>query len=179
VAAFTASQKIDMICNMPLNSFGATMTTYAAQNYGARKIERIRGGVFQCALMACAFSVVMGVVYFFFGRGISAFFLGAGQVEAVELSHRYLKINGLSYVILAWLFVSRQTLQGLGYSVVTTIAGVMELVMRTFAAIALSHLAGFTGLCFASPLAWFGACIPLTISLVLVLKKLDRQRLRR
>jgi uncharacterized membrane protein YjdF len=60
---------------------------------------------------------------------------------------------------------------------VTTFAGIMELVMRIFAAITLSYFFGFTGICFASPLAWLGACIPLTISLILVFKKLERQSL--
>jgi hypothetical protein len=58
---------------------------------------------------------------------------------------------------------------------ITTIAGIMELGMRIFAAITLSFFFGFTGLCFASPLAWLGACIPLTITLALVLKKIERQ----
>jgi putative MATE family efflux protein len=176
VAAFTASQKIDMLANMPLQSFGSAMTTYSAQNHGARRMDRIKTGVVQCACMACSYAIVTGVLYFFFGRNLSALFLGA-EPEAVNLSHVYLRINGLSYVILAWLFISRQTLQGLGNSLVTTIAGVMELVMRIFAAITLSLFFGFTGICFASPLAWLGAVIPLTIVLVLTLKKLDRRSL--
>ncbi|AEF80423.1 MATE family efflux transporter [Leadbettera azotonutricia] len=176
MAAFTASQKIDMLCSMPLMSFGTAMTTYSAQNYGARKIDRIKTGLIQCAIITCSFSVFMGLLYFFFGRFFSALFLGA-EKEAVELSYTYLKINGLFYIMLAWLFISRQCLQGLGRSVVTTAAGIMELVMRIFAAITLSFFFGFTGICFASPLAWLGACIPLTISLVLVFKKLDRQSL--
>jgi putative MATE family efflux protein len=174
VAAFTASQKIDMLANMPLMSFGAAMTTFTAQNFGAKKTERIKKGVIQCACMTCSFSLVTGLLYFFFGRNLSSLFLGA-ELEAVNLSHTYLKISGLSYIFLAWLFVSRQTLQGLGNSLVTTIAGAAELVMRTFAAIILSIFFGFTGICFASPLAWLGACVPLTIALVLTLKKLDRQ----
>ena len=48
VAAYTAAQKIDSIATMPLNSFGAAMATYTAQNYGAQKYDRIRKGVFQC-----------------------------------------------------------------------------------------------------------------------------------
>jgi putative MATE family efflux protein len=176
VAAFTASQKIDMFCSMPLMSFGAAMTTYAAQNFGARKIERVRLGVKQCAAMACSFSVLMGILYFFFGRYLSAFFLGS-EPEAIEMSSTYLRINGVCYAFLAWLMVSRQTLQGLGRSMITTLAGIMELGMRVFAAITLSVFFGFTGICFASPLAWFGACIPLTITLTLVLKKLERQAL--
>jgi uncharacterized membrane protein YjdF len=53
----------------------------------------------------------------------------------------------------------------------------MELFMRTFAAIFLSEIFGFTGICFASPLAWLGACVPLTIAVILTLKKLSRRSL--
>ncbi|MDR2103261.1 MAG: MATE family efflux transporter, partial [Treponema sp.] len=176
VAAFTTSQKIDMFANMPLGSFGAAMTTYTAQNYGARRIDRIRQGVAQCALMSCSFSVFMGLIYFFFGRYFSAFFLG-DAAEAVSLSHNYLKITGSAYIFLAWLFIARQSLQGLGNSLVPTIAGIVELFMRTFSAIFLSGYFGFTGIIFSSPLAWVGACIPLTLALVYDLKKLTRKSL--
>jgi Na+-driven multidrug efflux pump len=89
----------------------------------------------------------------------------------------YLRINGSCYIILALLFIFRQTLQGLGDSLVPTIAGIMELVMRTFAAIILSGFLGFTGVCIASPLAWLGSCVPLTIALVFTTKRLLRESL--
>ncbi|MDR0643357.1 MAG: MATE family efflux transporter [Treponema sp.] len=175
VAAFAAAQKIDMLATMPLASFGAAMTTYSAQNFGARRIDRIKKGVIQCFAISGTFSLFMGALYFFVGEYISALFLGSGQTEAVRLSHLYLKINGGLYILLSWLFIARQSLQGLGNSIVPTIAGIMELFMRTFAAIFLSAIFGFTGICFASPLAWVGACIPLTIAIVLTVKKLSRK----
>jgi putative MATE family efflux protein len=171
VAAFTAGQKIDMLATMPLQSFGSAMTTYAAQNFGARKLDRIKQGVIQCAIMSGGFSLVMGVVFFFNGQQLAGIFLN-GENEAVAMTHTYLKINGSLYLILSLLFNFRQTLQGLGSSVIPTLAGIMELVMRTFAAIILSAMFGFSGICFASPLAWIGAMLPLTIALVVTLKKL-------
>jgi Na+-driven multidrug efflux pump len=174
VAAFTASQKIDMLVNMPLNSFGAAMATYAAQNYGARKLDRIKTGVKSTLIMALSFSLIIGLIYFFFGRFFSSLFLG-NEEEAVTLSHRYLKIAGLSYVFLGVLFILRQTLQGLGNSIIPTLAGGMELVMRTFAAIILSQFFGFTGLCFSSPLAWVASCITLIIAAAIVFKDLNRK----
>ena len=45
VAAFTAASKIHQLAVQPLNSLGITMATYAAQNFGAGKIERVRIGV--------------------------------------------------------------------------------------------------------------------------------------
>jgi putative MATE family efflux protein len=176
VAAFTAAQKIDMIATMPLNSFGAAMTTYTAQNFGARKIERIKKGIVHCFVISGAFSLFMGVVYFFAGQHFSALFLGADQMEAIGLSHTYLKVSGSLYISLAWLFIARQSLQGLGNSMIPTLAGIMELIMRTFAAITLPVYFGFTGICLSNPLAWLGACLPLTIATVSTLKRLERKR---
>jgi hypothetical protein len=51
----------------------------------------------------------------------------------------------------------------------------MELFMRTFAAIILGKYFGFNGICFASPLAWAGALIPLSIASVFTMKRLDRE----
>jgi hypothetical protein len=51
----------------------------------------------------------------------------------------------------------------------------MELVMRTFASILLGQYFGFVGICWASPLAWVGAMIPLTVSIVLTMKRLMRK----
>jgi Na+-driven multidrug efflux pump len=176
VAAYTASQKIDMIATMPFTSFGAAMTTYAAQNYGARKIDRIKNGILYCFAISGTFSVVIGAVCFFAGHRFSAIFLGPDQAEAIALSHTYLKINGVFYVSLAWLFIARQSLQGLGNSMVPTLAGIMELLMRIFAAIILSFFFGFVGICFANALAWIGACLPLTIATVLTIRRLNKKR---
>ncbi|GHV94688.1 MATE family efflux transporter [Spirochaetia bacterium] len=178
VAAFTAAAKIDQTATMVLNSFGAAMTTYSAQNYGARKIDRIRRGMIQCSFISCAYSIVMGLVFLFFGRSFSAVFLGRGSDETLSMSHAYLIINSSCYLLLSMLFIIRQSLQGLGDSVTPTVAGIMELLMRIFAAIILGNLFGFNGICFASPLAWLGAMIPLTIAIVFTMKRLNRQSLQ-
>ncbi|MDR2134973.1 MAG: MATE family efflux transporter [Treponema sp.] len=177
VAAFTAASKIDQTATMMLNSFGMAMTTYAAQNYGARKIGRIRRGIFHCALMSSAYSVFMGLVFFLFGRGFSAVFLGRDSGEALSMSQAYLVINSSFYLLLSMLFVFRQSLQGLGDSLTPTIAGITELVMRTFAAVILGEYFGFNGICFASPLAWAGALVPLGIASVFTMKRLRRQEM--
>lgn len=171
VAAYTAAQKVDSIATMPMMSFGMTMATYAGQNYGAGNMERIKKGVTQCAVISVTFSVVMGLVNIFFGHILAGFFV-SGQPEVIDQAKVYLAINGSTYFILALLFIFRYTLQGLGQSLVPTVAGIMELVMRSFAAVILAGIWGFAGACVANPLAWLGSLIPLTIALVFTLKRL-------
>lgn len=172
VAAYTAAQKIDSIATMPINSLGAAMSTYSAQNYGANKVERIRKGVFQCILMSVSFSIIMGLVNIFAGSKLAAIFVGSGETEVLSLARTYLSINGTFYFILALLFIYRFTLQGLGKGLVPTIAGVMELVMRTASALLLVKTFGFAGACMANPLAWLGALVPLAVAYYMIMHKM-------
>lgn len=179
VAAYTAAQKIDTIAIQPMMSFGITMATYTAQNYGAEKIERIKEGVRKCIFISVSFSIIVGLINTFAGQFLTGIFVGFDQKEVISLSRLYLTSNGLCYFILALLFIYRYTLQGLGQSFVPTVAGIMELLMRTFAAIALSKPLGFLGVSLSNPLAWLGACIPLISAYYILMKKINKEHLEK
>lgn len=61
------------------------------------------------------------------------------------------------YVFLGQIFIFRNTLQGMGQSVIPMAASIVELVMRSFAAVYLASRMGYEGIYFASPIAWVGA----------------------
>lgn len=175
VAAYTAAQKIESIATMPMNSFGVTMGTYTAQNYGAGNIQRIKKGVFQCILISVGFSILMSVINVAAGSNLASFFVGQGENEVLELSRIYLIVTGVCYWVLSLLFIYRFTLQGLGQGLVPTIAGIAEMVMRAFASVALVGPFGFAGAAAANPLAWIGACIPLAIAYYWTMHKMSRR----
>lgn len=167
VAAYAATQKIDAVAVMPMLSFGYALAAYTAQNYGAQKYERIRMGVRACLKMSMAFAVGIGVLLIAFGSHVLALFVGAdaaGAEEVIAYGETFLLVNGSTYVILALLLVYRNVLQGLGQSVIPTIAGAMELLMRAAAAIFLCTYLGFFGACLANPLAWIGAAVPVVLA---------------
>lgn len=171
VAAFNIGQRIDQFAGMPLSSYGQALTTFVAQNYGAKKYARIRVGALQGCVISSSFTVVMGVIFIVFGDYISRIFL-KGNDGAVLLAHKYLIIVGAFFILLAFLYTCRQVVQGIGNAMIPTVSGVFELFMRSFAALFLTRYFGYTGLCFASPLAFAGALIPLSIGLVIVLKRI-------
>ena len=175
VGAFTAAQKIDNLAVQILMSFGITMATYAAQNYGAGNMGRIKHGVRQCIFINVAASIVLGVVIILTCRPLVGIFVGQGQQEVVELARVYLIINCSLYFLLSLLFVYRYTLQGIGKSLTPTVAGVIELFMRSFTAIFLAIPFGFAGISAANPIAWLGALIPLTFAYYRNICKLLRQ----
>ena len=151
---------------MPMMSFGIAIAAYAAQNYGAQKFRRIGEGVRKCSYMSLSFSIAVGIVLIFFSPTLLGLFVGdaEGAADVISYGHEYLIVNGSMYWVLSLLFIFRSTLQGLGQSVVPTVAGVMELVMRTAAAFFLVGWVGYLGACLANPMAWVGSCVPLTIA---------------
>lgn len=176
VAAQAAAGKIDQFAIQPMMSFGIAMATFTAQNYGAKKFGRILTGVRQCLVMSISFSFFAGGIMIVFGKQLVTLFINGQETTVLNLSQTYFIANGSMYWILAILFILRYTLQGLGHSVIPTIAGIMELAMRSFAAIFLTGFFGFLGAALASPLAWVGSVlvlIPSYLKAMKLLKKLE------
>lgn len=181
VGAYTVAQRIDVLAVQCILSFGITMATYTAHNYGARKIKRINQGVIQGSLASIIFSILCAILIFFSADFIIKSFIGEKFTspeeieETVRLAKLYLKINCPMYFMLSLLIIFRSTLQGLGNSIIPTIAGAIELIMRAAAAILLSGCLGFAGISASNPIAWTGAFIPIIIVYIFLLKTLSKK----
>ncbi|WP_203137521.1 MATE family efflux transporter [Microbacterium sp. JZ31] len=166
VAAYTTASRIDSLAIAFLQSLGLAVSMYAAQNIGARRPDRIRRGVGQATWLALVVAALLGAFMIVFGASIVRVFIGDGSDEVVELAHSMLVVNGVSYVLLGVLFVLRGALQGLGHTLIPTVTGIIELVMRAGAAIVLGGVMGFIGVALSNPLAWLGAVVLLIPSYV-------------
>ncbi len=174
VAAYTAASRVDGLAVALLQSLGLAASMYAAQNLGARRPDRIRRGVVQGLVLAVASAVGLGILLITCGATLVRLFVGDGAPEVVDLAAFMLLINGASYVALAVLFILRGTLQGLGSTVIPTVTGIVELVMRVGAAVVLGHLWGFAGVVWSNPLAWVGACLILVPAYIRAHRALER-----
>lgn len=177
VAATTAAQKIDQVATQPLMSFGVTMATFAAQNFGAHQYDRIVKGVKQTMWLSGSFSVAAGLIEIIWGKQLVGLFVGHQDMAVLNLSQTYFNVIGSTYILLSMLFIMRNTLQGLGRSAIPTLAGAAELFMRVFAALIMVRLFGYTGACSSEPLAWLGSCavlLPAYIKAVRELRNLAR-----
>ncbi|MCI1963435.1 MAG: MATE family efflux transporter [Ancrocorticia sp.] len=157
VAAYTTATRVDGLATAFLQSIGLAVATFVAQNYGAGEYQRILIGVRHSLGIAIATALVLAVALISAGNPIVRLFVGSGNDDVVAMSHQYLIANGGLYFVLGILFVTRSALQGLGQTLVPTVAGVLELTMRVGVAIVLGGVYGFTGVVWANPAAWFGS----------------------
>lgn len=164
VAAHTAASKVEQLVMQPAITFGVTMATYSAQNLGAGKIHRIKEGVKKCSIISLIISIISGVVVVLFGGEFTKLFISDAPADVIAYSQQYLNTVAIFFTVLGLLFIYRNTLQGIGDGFVPMMAGACELVVRVVVAFTLPSLIGYAGICLASPLAWIGATIPLSIA---------------
>ncbi|RGZ00987.1 MATE family efflux transporter [Clostridium sp. AM58-1XD] len=157
VASVTAGQKVSMLFCCPFDALGGTMATYAGQNAGAGKIDRIQQGVKAATVIGSVYSVAAFAVLFFFGNMIPLLFVSASETVVIHQAHLFLIYNSLFYIPLVFVNVWRFTIQGMGFSLLAVIAGICEMFARAFVGFALVPIYGYIIICFASPLAWLCA----------------------
>ena len=163
VAAMTAGNKVSMLATCPFEAMGTTAATFAGQNLGAGKPERVHRGVKDCALLGIVYSVVICGALYLFGQQLAELFLDTTDATAIDqvlpLSQRFLMANALFYIPLMFVNLLRFTIQGLGYSNLAVFAGVFEMVARGVFGLCLVPVFGYDAVCFANPAAWIMADI--------------------
>ena len=80
----------------------------------------------------------------------------------------------LFYIPLTFVNVIRFCIQGMGFSVFAILAGVFEMAARTFVALALVPVMGYSGACLANPFAWIAADIFLVPAFIYCRNRLIR-----
>ena len=154
VASVTAAGKISMFCCCPFDALGSTMATYAGQNVGAKKMDRVNTGILTSSIIGSVYSVVILGVMFLWSRQISLLFVDASETVILDQARQMLLINMVFYIPLTLVNVVRFTVQGMGFSKFAILAGVCEMIGRSVVAFFLVPYFGYTAVCFASPVAW-------------------------
>lgn len=175
IAAFTSAMRIEQVATQPMVSFGIAMATYTAQNYGAGYIGRIRKGVFNCSIISLVIALIAGILMYTVGENMVDIFIKGHNEEVITQAQAYLNISVLFYFFLGQIFIYRNALQGLGKPSIPLISSVVELMMRSFAAIVLAAHIGYIGVCIASPIAWVGGSIVVSIGYFYTLKQISKQ----
>ena len=174
IAGFTATNKLYGLLEIAATSYGYAMVTYAGQNLGAGRLDRIRRGLKSSLGIAMVTSGVIMAVMLLFGRLILGLFISGDPSQtqqALDIAFHYLRIMSICLPILYVLHVVRACIQGMGNTVLPMLSGVAEFVMRTCAAFLLPAYFGEEGIFFAEILAWLGADAVLVFSYIYMIKR--------
>ena len=181
MAGYNAAARFQGLIEIAGTALGNAAGTFTGQNFGAGKMERVRGGLRQSARIGFMLAVSVGLVMLLFGKPLLSLLIReeagiSGQV--MEFGYDFLKIMAAGLPMLYLLFVYRTTLQGLGDTVVPMASGFVELALRIGSALLLPALIGYWGVYLAEIAAWTGAGIFLIIGCYRRLRMIGRDTSR-
>lgn len=114
IAAFTAYFKVELIVYYPIFTLGQALMTFAGQNMGAGRFDRVRRGLRECLALGVGCAAVTGALGLVFGRALfRAFF---GDEAAIALGLRILATTFPFYFLYCFLQLPGDAMRGVGES---------------------------------------------------------------
>lgn len=168
-AAYSAGIKIFSFTEQPGTTLGITMTTFVGQNYGAKKMDRLKNGIKFSLLLSLLLNISIGLVEIFFPQQLAGLMLS--EPETISLVGQFLPAGGFCLWILGFLFIFRGACQGMGYTMVPMLSGFLELALRVCVILLLSATWGFFGVAVSEVSAWIGAELMLMIYFFILIRK--------
>ena len=163
VAGFNAANRLVGLLELAGASLGNAVGTFAGQNLGAGRIDRVKLGQRRAAQLSILLGVLVGGVIILFGKAILGLFITDSDpvkvAETLAVAYQYLTVMCIGLPMLYLLFTYRTTLQGIGDTFIPMVSGFVELVMRIACALLLPRLIGEWGVYFSEITAWIGAAI--------------------
>ena len=166
MAGYNAAARFQGLIEIAGTALGNAAGTFTGQNYGAGKMDRVKGGLRQSARIGFLLAISVALIVVCFGKPLLSLFIReeAGISDQVmAFGYDFLRIMAAGLPMLYLLFIYRTTLQGLGDTVVPMISGFVELALRIGSALLLPVIIGYWGVYLAEITAWIGAGIFLII----------------
>lgn len=154
MAAFTAGVKIDTFAYLPVQDFGNAFSTFVAQNYGAKKHDRIRKGTREAFAISIIFSIIISALVCIFAAPLMKIFVSSNEVEVIAAGVKYLRIEGSFYCGIGCLFLLYGYYRAIKKAEMSVVLTVISLGMRVLLAYILSAIIGETGIWLAIPIGW-------------------------
>lgn len=157
MAAFAAGVKIDSFAYMPVQDFGNAFSTFIAQNFGAKKEERIRQGMRAAVKTAGIFSICISILVTVFAKQLLLIFIRPQETEILAVGVSYLRVEGAFYCGIGCLFLLYGLYRAINRPGMSLVLTVISLGSRVVLAYALSAIPaiGVTGIWWAVPIGWF------------------------
>lgn len=163
MSAYTITSRIDNLVSQLYSSLSMALTTYAGQNKGAGKNERIPQGIRAGFLIVFIYNLIVIPICFIFSHQISSLFVLSDEV--IQFSSIAMRITAVNYFFLAAIYVPRGLLNGCGDAAFSMINGITEVICRIVFANLFTSIAfiGVYGIWWAAAATW---CVTSIVCLI-------------
>ena len=177
IAGYSAAIKLNTFTINALYTFGNGVSSFTAQNFGAKKYPRIREGMKYGTIMVVVTGIVLMILYLCFNVPLIKIFMeGDGSSEAVNSGALFLKTVAPFYAFIGIKLVCDGILRGTGTMKLFMVATFTDLILRVILAYVFSPVWGYGGIWWSWPIGWTVANILSLIFYFRIMKKYDDKK---
>lgn len=154
IAGYSAAIKINTFGITCFTTLGNAVSSFSAQNIGAKKHDRVKQGLRAGMEMGLLIAVPFFVCCFFKGDFLIQLFMNEESSVALKTGIEFLKIVAPFYFVISLKLATDGLLRGSGAMKHFMIATLSDLVLRVVLAYILSIPFGTTGIWMSWPIGW-------------------------
>lgn len=155
LAGFSAASRVESLCFVPMQGIGNALSSYTAQNIGARRQERVPQGYRAANQMVIFCGILICLILELFHTPVITFFLGnTGTAKAVQTGNAYLTFMGWFFCLIGFKMAADGVLRGAEDMKMFIIANLVNLSIRVILSMTLAPVVGIGMVWYAVPIGW-------------------------
>ena len=154
VAGYGAAIKLNTFAVTCFTTVSSAVSSYTAQNMGAKHIDRVVSGLRAGIKMMLIIAIPFTLLFTVFGGGMMGLFAGESDAAIVEIGQKMLLIITPFYIFVGAKIVCDGILRGSGAIYAFTTSTLIDLVLRVVLCYIFSVFWEATGIWLAWPVGW-------------------------
>ncbi len=155
VAGYSAAFRVHTIALTSMSTMSSALSSFTAQNIGAKKISRVREGY--KAAVAITLSICGGILILFLilaPKLIGLFVDSSESIDVINVGTEFLRTLAPFYLVVGLKMVCDGVLRGAGAMKDFMFATFSDLILRVALSFILASIIGYSGIWWAFPLGW-------------------------
>ena len=155
IAAYSSAIKIDSLFKIVISSLSNAMTTFTAQNIGAKKLERIDVGRKALCKVSILYAAASYAFLFFLAPQVMSLFVQDASNQVVTIGTEYLREVAAFYLVFAFYMIHTGVLKGAGHVRAFLSIILIDLGLRVSFSYLLGSLQiGYSAIWWSIPIGW-------------------------
>ncbi|MCQ2501732.1 MAG: MATE family efflux transporter [Lachnospiraceae bacterium] len=175
IVAQSVARKITEVLMAVFVAVGNTMAVYCGQNYGAEKYSRIRKGIHAGYMITCSWCIVVLLIVYTSAALLVQLITGSEDPIMIDAATKYLRFDSILYVLVAVIFVLRNSLQGIGDRITPLVSSGIEMAGKVILTYTLVPAFLYDGVIWVEPIVWIVMILPLIRSMREWNRRIDRK----
>lgn len=154
VGGFSAAMKLNNFVIVGLTALGSAMSSFAAQNIGASRYDRVNEGLRAGIRMSVGVAVPFSLVFALGGTFMMRLFVNASEPEVITAGAVFLRMVAPFYAVISLKLCADGVLRGAGAMGPFMISTFSDLILRVVLAFLFSGWWGAQGIWASWPVGW-------------------------